>query len=335
MKVLKIIGIVLLAIVIIIGALILFAPSTSHLERQITINAPVEDVFAEVNSFRTFDKYSAWSEIDTTAEITLSGPMAGVGAKYSWASDNENLGNGSIEITSSTPNESIKSAMGFEGYPGKPTAGWALEADGDNTKVTYMYDEEGISGIWKVFALMIDGQLGPMYEKTLQKLKARVESKPSFNVEIGVEEVNSITFLAIDTSTPNNPDEIGKTMTDAYGKLSAYMVRNKVEAVGAPLAVYTNYTEESIDMICGIPVPEGTEADADGVYVTQSQEGSVVKAVHMGDYMELESTHELIQQYMNYYAWDWSGPPWEDYPTDPTVVTDTAQWVTNVYYPVR
>ncbi len=336
MKVLKIIGIIILVIVIIGAGAIILGPSEVHMEREATIDAPVDVVFAEVNGFQTFDQFSAWSEIDTTTTFIIEGPATGVGASYSWESDNSDLGTGKIEIIESDQNMMVKSKMNFEGFPGEPTASWFLAEEDGKTIVTYTYDQNEISGIWKLFAYGTDGMLGPMYERTLEKLKARVESRPTFSTNISVEEVSSITFAGKEVSSANDMAEISKVMGDAYSDIMAAITSNNLKmSEGYPLAVATSYSETELSMICGIPVTENSSLEEGDVNIMQSPEGSAIRALHFGDYALLEDTHEQINQYATYYGYEIDGYPWEIYVTDPSVETDTAKWVTEVYYPVK
>ncbi len=218
MKILKILGIII-GIILIVGITgIAVLPSVAHLERQATINASVSDVFAEVNGFGTFNKFSAWAEMDTTFQYTIEGSATGVGAKYSWSSVNPDLGTGSIEIVEVLENALVKSSMKFGGYKGNPTASWILSEDGGNTVVTYTYDEENIAGIDKIMTLFLDSFLGSAYERTLEKLKARIESKPVFNVAIGTEDVEAYFFLGLPTSSATNPTDMGATLRSTYAK---------------------------------------------------------------------------------------------------------------------
>jgi effector-binding domain-containing protein len=59
-----------------------------------------------------------------------------------------------------------------------------------------------------------------------------------------------------------------------------------------------------------------------------------VKAIHSGDYNNLKSTHDQVNQYIQFKKLQIVGAPWEVYVTDPTVEKDTTKWVTEVYYPV-
>ena len=93
MKILKIIGIIVLVIVLLGVGVIIFGPSSAHLERQTTIEAPAEVIFAEVTNMRTFNTWSPWFAMDPDAEYVWEGPSSGLGAKMTWYSNNENVGN--------------------------------------------------------------------------------------------------------------------------------------------------------------------------------------------------------------------------------------------------
>ncbi|MEP1034747.1 SRPBCC family protein [Ekhidna sp.] len=335
MKVLKIIGIIILVIVILGAGVVIFGPSETHMERSITIDAPVEAVFDEVNGFKTFDQFSAWSAVDTTAKIIIEGPTAGVGASYSWQSDNPDLGTGSIEIIESDQNMMIKSKMRFEGYPGEPTASWILSEEDGKTKVIYTYDETDISGIMKLFALGTESMLSPMYDETLQKLKTRVESRPDFTYDIEEVETTAQPYIGVKASSSSDPAEIGEVMGQAYGQIGAYMANNKVAMAGAPISIVLSYDEQETEMICGIPTESVIEVQDDNIISEMTYAGKALKTIHMGDYALMESAYENLVDYMSYYGYEANGNPWEVYPTDPTLVPDTAQWRTEIYFPIK
>ncbi|MEP0985372.1 SRPBCC family protein [Ekhidna sp.] len=335
MKVLKIIGIIILVIVILGAGAVIFGPTEVHMQRETTIDAPAEAVFAEIKGFKTFDQYSAWSEIDTTATIRIEGPATGVGASYSWESDNPDLGKGRIEIIE-MEDMMLKSKMSFEGYPGEPSTSWILSEEDGKTKVVYTYDETNISGIWKLFSLGTEGMLAPMYDRTLEKLKTRIENRPELSAKISIEDVDPITFAGMEVSVSNDMAEISRAMGEAYGAIMAAITANNLEmAEGYPLAIATSYSETNLSMICGIPVVEESSIEDGDVSVMQSPDGKAIRALHFGDYALLEITHEQINQYAQYYGYELTGNPWEIYVTDPSVETDTSKWVTEVYYPTN
>ena len=69
--------------------------------------------------------------------------------------------------------------------------------------------------------------------------------------------------------------------------------------------------------------------------VEKTTGGKFLKAVHKGDYATMIDTHNQIVQFVEYKKLQMNGAPMEVYVTDPGVVKDTAQWTTEIYYPVQ
>lgn len=345
MKVLKIIGIIILILAGLLLGLVIFGPSSGHLERQITINASPYVVYADVSNMKTFNKWSPWFKVDPGAEYVSEGPTSGIGAKMTWYSENPDLGNGYMEITETRIGEFVGMDMGFDNNNNRdftdegeerPTATFILEESEGNTIVTWTFDISGVSGFGKMMVVGLDMFLGPFYEEGLVTLKERVESGPTFSAKISVEEVDPITFAGKEATSANNVNDISKVMGEAYGAIMEAITRNGLSmAEGYPLAISTNYDENSLSMICGIPVADGSSIEGEDVSVMKSPEGTTVRALHFGDYSLLEETHNQISQYADYYGYEITGYPWELYVTDPTIETDTSKWITEVYYPVK
>lgn len=149
-------------------------PEEARVERSIEINAPIAVVFDHVNDLKKNEAWSPWAAEDDTM-VTAYGPITrGVGASTSWTS--ENMGSGSMKITESAPNSSIKVMLDFE-EEGQASGYWNFEQQGDTVKVTWGFFQkpEGFGG--KVFSLMIDSFVGPYYEKGLAKLKEIAETQ--------------------------------------------------------------------------------------------------------------------------------------------------------------
>lgn len=143
--------------------------------RSIVIDAPPEEIFPYVNSLQRAAEWSPWLGIDPDVELTYSGPDEGVGNSLSWVSDHPNVGSGQQEITASEPNERVVSSLDF-GDMGLATAQFTLERDGDGTKVVWgLLADMGMNPIGRWMGLMMDGWVGPDYEKGLANLKALVE----------------------------------------------------------------------------------------------------------------------------------------------------------------
>ena len=177
MKALKIAGIVLLALVLVLGIAIAFQPSHAHIEKNIVINAPASAIFPHVSNFRNFNKWSPWDKMDPEVKHTYEGGDATVGARMNW--DGPKTGSGSQWTEEIEENKRIKNGMSFGDYGGKYYSEFILEPQGDATRVTWTYDgpNEGVGGkaMWIVMGMMLNSQ----YEQGLNDLKQVVESSPT------------------------------------------------------------------------------------------------------------------------------------------------------------
>jgi carbon monoxide dehydrogenase subunit G len=77
------------------------------------------------------------------------------------------------------PEKAVALTLVFAGE-GSAAATIALEPAGAGTKVVWAFDSDlGFDPIARYFGLLIDGMVGPDYEKGLAKLKAVAEAKPA------------------------------------------------------------------------------------------------------------------------------------------------------------
>lgn len=168
----------LIVIVVLLG---FFLPDRVHLERETTINAPQEEVYALISDFEQWDRWSPWAKLDPDADYTLTG--SGVGQRMEWKSDHPDVGNGSQEITAMSPPESLTTHLDF-GDMGQADAIFTLSPAGKNaTNVVWSFDTNMREGVpiymqpmSTYFGFMMDGMLGPQYEEGLANLKREAES---------------------------------------------------------------------------------------------------------------------------------------------------------------
>jgi hypothetical protein len=124
---------------------------------------------------------------DPNAHYTITGPVAGVGAKESWVGDPKTVGSGSQEIIESKPDESVTMALDF-GDMGKARARFLLSPDGKGTRVTWTLDTQAplaldgqlpFNVIGRYIGLFMDKMVGPDYERGLKQLKTLAEKEPA------------------------------------------------------------------------------------------------------------------------------------------------------------
>ena len=165
----------LLVVVIALVAIAYILPREVTVTRSTTINAAPPAVFAQVNALQAGENWSPWLDRDPDVQLTYSGPNSGVGNKLQWASDHPQVGNGTQEITASTENERVETALDF-GDMGKGAAWFALEPSGDGTEITWgLKADMGMNPIGRYMGLMMDKWVGADYEKGLSNLKTLLE----------------------------------------------------------------------------------------------------------------------------------------------------------------
>lgn len=175
MQVLKKIGLGLLGLVLVLAIVSLFLPSKVTVTRTATIKAPITAVFDQVNVLQNWEKWSPWHRIDPKMLLSYEGPDAGVGARYNWFSDHPNVGNGSLTITDSKVNERIDTKMQFEGQD-DGFGYYLFEETPEGTKITWSMEADmGYNPVGRYFGLMLDGMIGPDFEKGLENMRAVLE----------------------------------------------------------------------------------------------------------------------------------------------------------------
>jgi uncharacterized protein YndB with AHSA1/START domain len=167
-------------VVLVIGLVVVIAmqPSEFHVERSATMNAPPEEVFTQVNDFHNWEGWSPWLELDPNAKETFEGPTSGEGAVFRWAGNDE-VGEGSMTIVESRPNELIRINLHFlKPMDGTATTDFTFQPTGEQTTVTWTMDGQN-NFIAKAMCLLVfdmEEMIGSNYEKGLASMKAIVEA---------------------------------------------------------------------------------------------------------------------------------------------------------------
>ena len=160
---------VILALFIIIVAM---RPSDFRVTRSITIDAPREVAFEQVNDLHNWEAWSPWAKLDPNAKTTYEGPGAGVGAAFAW-SGNAKIGEGRMTITDSRPTELVRFKLEFvKPFKGTNTAEFTFQPEGRQTVVQWtMFGK--CNFIAKAFGLFVDCEkmAGAQFEKGLARLE--------------------------------------------------------------------------------------------------------------------------------------------------------------------
>jgi uncharacterized protein YndB with AHSA1/START domain len=180
MKILKRIGLFLIAFVALALILAFFVNGDYAVEREVTINKPKHDVFAYVKYLKNQNNYSKWASMDPHMKTSFSGTDGTPGFVSAWESQKDGVGKGEQEIKKITEGERIDYELRFmEPIASTEQAYMITEAvDNNHTKVKW-----GFAGRMKYpmnlmcLVMNMDEMVGPDFEQGLTNLKAIMEKQ--------------------------------------------------------------------------------------------------------------------------------------------------------------
>ena len=146
------------------------------LSRSTRVQAPPARVHALLDDFREWQQWSPWERVDPDLSRTYTGPPSGVGSHYAW-SGNRKAGQGSMEITSSTPDEIGLRLAFLRPFKSSNDVTFSLVPAVDGTEVTWLMtgEQRGLMGlVGRVISM--DKLIGKDFEKGLTRLKAVAEA---------------------------------------------------------------------------------------------------------------------------------------------------------------
>lgn len=334
------IGFVGLLVLVVLVAFML--PREAILERSILIDRPQKTVFTILNGYRNFSEWSPWAELDPDATVTLNGPMQGVGASYTWSSNEASVGSGYQEIIESRPDDLIRSRLEFSGMESQSSASFLLTRVEDSTKVSWRHEVNfGSSLFGRFFGLFLDTLVGKDYERGLGRLKAFAESQPAADfsdLEVATVSIEPITIVYLPGSAATRPDAIAEAYGQTFTTLRAVLARNGLSAMGPRLVIGRKWDQDNeiYEFEAAYPVTEradtletSTEAKLGKTY-----SGKVLKATHKGPYAGLSDHFQKLMAYKRAMGFVDNGPPWDVYVSDPQR-TPQAELLTETFMPVR
>ncbi|MFO0917416.1 MAG: SRPBCC family protein [Planctomycetaceae bacterium] len=172
-------AIIFVGVIAALAGYIAMQPSDFRVERSITMAAPPEQPFAQVNDFHHWDAWSPWIKLDPNAQTSFEGAESGTGAVFKWAG-NADAGVGAMTITDSRPSELVRIRLDFEKpFKDTSTAEFRFEPAGEQTKVTWsMFGKHTFVSKAMCLMMNMDQMIGGKFEEGLASMKRVVEAKP-------------------------------------------------------------------------------------------------------------------------------------------------------------
>lgn len=178
-KILLGLALVLVLLVIVVA----MQPADFRITRTATIDGPPALVVQQINDFHNWHAWSPFEKLDPDAKRTFSGSESGKDAKYGW-SGNDQMGEGEMTITKSTPEEVRIDLHFIRPRPDNSEAIFQFKPVGEKTEVTWIMEGKK-DLIAKAMFLFIDmdKMLGAMFEEGLTSLNTSVKDKQASTSE--------------------------------------------------------------------------------------------------------------------------------------------------------
>lgn len=170
--------IALVLVVVVLAVIVMMQPGEFRITRSVSISAPPDAVFAQVNDLHKWEAWSPWAKLDPAAKTSYEGAASGSGAIFNWAGNNQ-VGEGRMTIIESHPDDLVRFKIDFvKPFAGTNIAEFTFKPEGAQTVVTWsMSGQNNLMG--KAFSLVVncDKMIGGQFEKGLTDLKSVVETE--------------------------------------------------------------------------------------------------------------------------------------------------------------
>lgn len=129
-------------------------------------------------------------------------------------------------------------------------------------------------------------------------------------------------------------DEIAATLGQSFGRIVQHALATGGVLAGQPFARYPEFGAGLITIEAGMPLAAPVPGSGD-IEAFTLPGGLTAVAVHGGPYDKLSETFTAFERWIAAQGHSPDGPPWEVYVTDPAEHPDSADWRTEIYWPVR
>ncbi|HHC80625.1 MAG TPA: transcription activator effector-binding protein [Flavobacteriia bacterium] len=342
MKALKYIFFLLL-LVIIGGAIYIATLENSYkVARTRLIKAPAQVVYNTVNDYKSWPSWSPWLEKDSLAVVTYGDNTVGKGASYAWKSSHKEVGEGSIETIEAKPYETIHQRISFEDWDSESDIYWNFKPIDGGTEVTWSMKGK-MNFMFKAYAAFTGGmekQVGPNYERGLYKLDSVVQATmKKYSISVNGITTHSGGYYLYNT-TSCKIDEFDSKMQEMMHRVKQYVQKNNIQMAGKPFTLYHTYDEENNAVIfsSAVPVPERVITEAgSGILTGMLKPFKALKTTLKGDYVNLKEAWETANGYLTENGLEQvlGSPAMEVYSTGPETTPNPAEWLTEIYIPIK
>lgn len=341
MKLLKYLFFLLLISIIAFSIYIATRPGEYTIAQAITIDAPEEVVHDYISNYEKLEEWIPWIERDSGLIVSLGDTTKGKNASLSW--NGKYIGTGTMKITKAN-NDTIVNKVNFiTPYQFENNMYWNLSSNRDSgTEVTW-----GITGNLsfkeKIYALYLGGldkMFKPDLNKGLKKLDSLITtdiSKYSISNK-GIADFGGGFYLYITKACKQEDATTNKELL--FSRIRQFMKQNDIRSNGLPFILYHNIDDlnNTITFSACTPVKDRVAiASNNDVLCGFLPQGRYGKTILNGNYTHLEEAwvkaKENITKKLIFR--DIRRDPMEVYVKTPKETANPAEWITEIYIPVR
>ncbi len=331
----------------------LILPSSRHLVEKVETNRKMTIVYDTLNSFRRFDDWNALVLHDPKMQVTLSGPVEGVGARLDYASQVDGVGKGSWEITQSVPGKLIAMTIDNEDRGHDKRTSFRLKPTGHNNRnvaITQTYNVDyGWNLIGRFAGLYVTRQVGDDMKLGLSRLVTMLATVPNIDysargttmstpkiVDRPAESVLYVRAGAVDKGNA----QIQASITANAEWIKRVMDANGLEPVGSVRIVTTELSSQTYNFDVVQPVRKkdggavGNVTTQGPVKFEQVPAGRAVMASYTGYMAELENVRKSIRAWAATHGYEVKDRAYEDYKAG-VAPSFTENGKFDAYWPVK
>jgi effector-binding domain-containing protein len=307
----------------------LFLPSKHQIVVKKKIDVPRSIVYSLINDFGRWNDWSPWMKKDKSMQVNIGNISSGKGASMTWKS--EVFGNCSANLYHSVPTESVAVDFDF-GTKSKTTLLFYIDPTDEGSLLNWTVDLTHLSVWERYFILFNKVEMKLLIESGANSLDSlsRTYSRSRIG-EITVEEFKAQqTIMMVDAVKPANQ---AKRISEMNSEIKNFFEKRDLGIEGKPYLLLLGSVNDSLVKIASaFPIAEKT-------WVWKSLQNfemlstRVVTVSHFG--YPTDRAHRAILKYIEENKFERNGVPFEQALYDATINTDTVNWETKVYYPVK
>jgi effector-binding domain-containing protein len=333
MKKLRQFILLLLCIILFLISIGFLLPKSIRVDREINIHSNKPFIFNKLNTIKNWGNYLLPMFSGQTQIENYFGPEFGPGAKLVWVSKSEEIKTGSLTIMQSNPYDSILYLIDYI-EKGKSSLKIVLNNDIQSTKVKIVFETNlGINPISRWIGLFSDRMIGSDMQRSLKKMQIDLEKPITYNgfsveeLEIPAQYILSIRDTATNTT-------ISKKLIRMYRRIALFVNAKKMTPAGEPFTVYHSYSQNGFDIETCLPIISSIQSSSDVIFSELSSQKTVM-VKYSGNNKNINLAYQALTNYINDNGLQIAGPPWEKYIRNSIAESDTGNWQTNIYFPVK